>query len=232
MNKAIRVAKVPSIIMLIFSVCPLWAQQAKNPKQHEPSLAETEEWITQTFSEPKDSGNANTGRTSCVEINASAPASEFKPDVRCFFENYAIEFDQCEVKLYTIHSHAFVDLAQSNGELVARDDEDQRADYLISFTLSDIDPTTISVIDLKVGSFGPLDKKTLHENIPYVGVNFRTTNDKNSMVVSKPDGTGKIAVYDCCNFGKGIGMNPNYAPRFVLALRHAVELCGGKPSAF
>jgi hypothetical protein len=209
--------------MLIFSACLLGAQQAENPKRQEPSLAETEEWITQTFTD------MNTGKTLCGEFNSYVPSSEYGPDLSCNFEFYTLEFDQCEVKFYTRYAHTLINAAQNIRELAVRD---QQMDYLLSFTLSDIDPTSISVTDLKQGSLGPLDKKTFHPNIPYVAVNFRTTNDKNSMVESKPDGTGKMAVHDCCTFGSGIGMEPNYAPRFVRALRHAVELCGGKPSAF
>jgi hypothetical protein len=70
-------------------------------------------------------------------------------------------------------------------------------------------------------------------------VSIQTTNDKDSIVekAHTPAGKGETIRSMEHEVGfpypkGGIAVKPDYAPRFLKALRHAVELCGGKRSTF
>lgn len=206
MNKAIRLAKVLSVIMLVFPVCLLWAQQSeKSRQQQEPSLAETEKWITQTFGDGRHI------------VYKGFQAVDFdKPDksddTQCFMQ-FSVT-DQVDLHLRLLQ---LVDLA-------------------------DIDPASIK-------SSEPIHD-TVDDSIftvrdhPYVFVTINTTNNKDSIISYtywKENGeslkhremehlVGFPNIGDAAKVG--IAVEPEYAPRFMKALRHAVELCGGKPSTF
>ena len=67
-------------------------------------------------------------------------------------------------------------------------------------------------------------------------VDFRTTDDKNVMVLRHYQDKGAErrpvhALSDADTFA-GFVMKPDYAPRFIKAFRTAVESCGGRTSAF
>ena len=208
---------------MISAGCLGQVQQAVGSQQKGiPSLRDTEHWIDQTFT------SENVGLSSCSEFDSNVPESDYGADVSCLYQSYRLDFADCKVTLFVRHSHTLINSARNLHEVGIAD---PRLDYVLSFKLSDIDPITISAT-APIGSFGPLNKKTYHPNLPYVAINFRSTNDENNMVLSKPGGTSSIQQHDCCNFGGGIAMEPNYAPRFVHALRNAVELCGGKTSTF
>ncbi len=87
-----------------------------------------------------------------------------------------------------------------------------------SFSLSDIDPN-VKVTD------AVLVDGTL-------SVEFHTTNYTDKIRLSQGDFNGEKphAAFDTSNYA--VWMAEKFAPRFAKALKHAVELCGGKRSAF
>jgi hypothetical protein len=200
-----------------------FAQCVHGQQQRATSLAETEEWINQTFAT-----DLNTGRAACNEFDPDKAGSEYGPGFYCLYEKYSLDLKGCRVVLTISHSHRTHTLGLT-------DQEDAKETTVISFNLHDIDPSTVRSGE-PTGSFGPLGGKTFHDNIPSVSVSFSTTNDADLMTLVYPHGHDPATQYKehkCCDSsGSGIDMKPEYAPRFVRAFRHTVELCGGKTSAF
>jgi hypothetical protein len=81
-----------------------------------------------------------------------------------------------------------------------------------AFSLSDIDPKDIYLEDLADGEAG----------VTFHTVNYSKKIMHTSNSISKPIPT---SYYLYCT-------NSDFAPRFAKALKHASELCGGKPSSF
>jgi hypothetical protein len=196
---------------------------ASAQKQTQPTLAETEKWIMQTFSTDSNSGRAN-----CKEFNPAQPASEYGTSFYCEYESYVLDLKGCDATLTILYSHR----TQAD---ITSDQKEEKNTSVLSFNLRDIDPSSILSKE-PTGSFGPLKKKTYHYNIAAVEVDFSTTDGADSMEVTFPHAPGPatpVKKHKCCDyFGSGIDLKPEYALRFVKAFRHAVELCGGKPSAF
>jgi hypothetical protein len=99
-------------------------------------------------------------------------------------------------------------------------------EYTENFSLADIDPATIT----HDSGDGDLNGKI---------VVFSTTNDKKTIhcsAVNKNPGekfgkdAGCLPPYD--NSEQLRFSTPQYTARFAKALKHAVQLCGGKPSTF
>ena len=125
------------------------------------------------------------------------------------------DFSGCKAHFaYSTHQEAF-----ANGE-PAPDKKPTRIDYF--FNLGDIDPANL------VFSRGPrfrLDAPAM--------VTIRTRNDEKKIKIkfdwqseadAKPDNTYLIFTIDA--------LENDYVDRFAQAFRHAVEVCGGKPSLF
>jgi len=122
---------------------------------------------------------------------------------------YRLDFDKCKATL-DIEQQGFSSRVGFNGD-----------HETYSFNLADIDPLSIKfvVIDMP-----------LH----FADVTFSTTDDTDSIelnVVPYGEKANPAGKPHSVHLG-GIPVGEDYAPRFVNALRHAVELCGGKPSAF
>ena len=109
------------------------------------------------------------------------------------------------------------------------------ADYWIklSFSLGDIDPEDIHVSNLAEG--WPPGLQVGKAFAGKYAVNFHTTNYAKKIISrlhwhpsseSPPrEITGPVSDYIYYT-------NDGFAPKFAKALKHAVELCGGKPSSF
>jgi hypothetical protein len=207
----------------IFLLASPFGQFLQAQQQREASLAQTEEWINQTFTV-----DLNASRASCNEFDPDKPGSEYGTGFYCLYEKYSLDLKGCRATLSISHSHRTHTLALT-------DQEDEKDSTMLSFNLRDIDPSTIRTGET-TGSFGPLRGKTFHDNVPSVRVDFSTTNDADTMTLIYPHGhepTTQYKKHKCCDSsGSGIDMKPEYAPRFVKAFRHAVELCGGKTSTF
>jgi hypothetical protein len=90
---------------------------------------------------------------------------------------------------------------------------DQPWDVTDKYSLSDIDPQSIKVLDSS--DLFPYSNSIELDTTNYRAAVVRTTGSAN-LTVANP----------------GFMINSDYAPRFVQALKHAIVLCGGKSSAF
>ena len=186
-----------------------------------PSLQETEKWISQTFTDE------NTGRVDCGEFDP-VTRSDYGAYTDCFYSSYAIQFDECDVDLIIIKTER-TDPNKVNN--------DGRDDSIVSFSLRSIDPATIKMGEPQ-RQFGNSDKKRFHSNdIVYVNLLFGTTDQAKTIGVRYPhsgrDASKVWPEHECCGLLQpGVALKPDYAPRFMKAFKHAVELCGGKYSLF
>ncbi|HEU0046775.1 MAG TPA: hypothetical protein VFQ43_04090 [Nitrososphaera sp.] len=190
-----------------------------------PSLLETEAWITKAVEN-------HASATQCTEYNPRMPGDSTVENLvafDCHRAEFYLTFDGCAATLVTVHTHR-----RSDKSFVKQYDyERDKADNLrLVFNLADIDPSTIKT-NPPQGSFGPLHTNTYHKNVPFMKVVFKTTNEKE---VIRKVVQGATRAYDSSEIDPAwwdsLAFDLDYAPRFVHALKHAVELCGGKPSAF
>jgi hypothetical protein len=88
----------------------------------------------------------------------------------------------------------------------------------MSFSLAYIDPEDIRANDLGIGDF----------KFPgQASVSFHTTNYAGKIIATSSSYAGPISVSEYIML-----TNDWFAPKFAKALKHAVELCGGKRSSF
>jgi hypothetical protein len=207
-SKAIRAPRILFVIFLVSNGLLLSAQQADNAKQgREPSLAETEAWITQTFGEGRH-----------VVYRASQEIVFYKSD----------ESDRCDMQF----------------SVIEQVDASPRALQLIN--LVDVDPSSIQSGQLIHDSeFAANKDQNRVDNLtaavkdhPYIFVTIKTTDNRNAVIsYTYRNENGAPTRYSEMEHSVGVSnlgvaVEPEYAPRFIQALRHAVELCGGKPSTF
>jgi len=103
---------------------------------------------------------------------------------------------------------------------------------LYRFNLGDIDPTSIQTEQI--------EQRSNDTPYLYTYVHFGTTNGARRITAYgeyDPQLQKYTKVYPNLHAtmppeGVGFSVTPEYAVRFTKALRHAIELCGGKPSAF
>lgn len=206
-------------------VCSVYAQSPASRKTQQPSLEDTEKWIMQTFDDD------NTGRVDCNEFDPNLHIA-YGAYTDCFHTGYSITLDSCSM---TLLIKTWETIAPPIPPIFKRNPED---DYLASFSLRDIDPTTIRLGEPQF-ILGNSGKKTFNDNyVSYVNVRFGTTDQAKVISIKFPNSRSALAPamsHECCDpsgIGGGIGLQPDYAPRFLKAFHHAVELCGGKPSVF
>lgn len=212
-------------MFLIVSI--VQCQEANNSQRAtEPSLDETQKWILQTFT------SENAHRSDCQEYTPDLPGVNYGAYTSCFYTDYKnLTFAHCKMSFEIQHGQGGI---KEGGPNYSPDDANST---VVLLDLSQIDPTSIKTENLR-GTFGKLDKKTFYPNpATMIDVRFGTTNDLNSIVVTYPHASYSKdhpeEVHSCCGLGDaGITLEPNYAPRFVKAFRHAIDLCGGKPSTF
>jgi hypothetical protein len=86
-----------------------------------------------------------------------------------------------------------------------------------------------------------MDKKTFYHNQAQIDVCVATTNSESSLNITFPFSPSFLRgdrkpykIHELCGAANDnfVTVDPEYAPKFIKALTHAVELCGGKPSAF
>jgi len=227
MKKRIRNAVVIGFSMAFLAHHFLKAQQPEDSQQREtPSLIDTESWIKLTFTEE------TAGRSDCQEYDPEKPGVNYGPYASCTYSAYKISFEACKV---TLEVHQSTGGTGVNGQ--KPDEYNFKRDSVVSFNLGDIDPTTIK-LGTPRGTYGDLKKKTHFDNPPsMVEVHFATSNNLDRIQVLYPYSSylkdRPEKAHACCGMGEwGIAVKPDYAPRFVKALDHAVQLCGGKPSTF
>jgi hypothetical protein len=190
-----------------------------------PSLQATEDWISQTF----NSGD-NTGRSDCAEFEPGL-SDHYGSHIRCSKTDYRIQMDSCRVTFflttYTTRSPG------SDGQFLQIE---SRKKSVVSFDLHDIDPASIKAGETQ-WLFGNSGEKKFHGNFPaYSLVSIDTADEKDRISTVFPTANGQSGPYMthsyCSLTMPGIAVRPEYAPRFVKAMRHAAELCGGRSSPF
>lgn len=178
-------------------------------RQNGPSLAETEHWIENTFN------NDNVGY-----FQPSTPGNSLE-------ESYSIVFEGCKLGLETSEVQRFASNKTPN---------EQQSSVIYYVDLKDIDPASIRVD----GHINIIIRRAI--------VGFKTTNDDRKIAeysfpnkieeLVRPSQFKKQSHYDPQMIFKtdhvedGMVMAPDYAPRFIKAMRHATQLCGGKKSTF
>ena len=184
--------------------------KAQSTETHpRPSLLESEHWIENTFTDE------NVGY---YQIFSSDNAVE---------KSYSIVFEGCRVGLESSE----IDRYKYKGTQTEK--QSSVIDYV---DLKDIDPASIKVD----GHIVIVIRRAI--------VGFRTTNDERKITEFRsPNGIEELVrpslsekqphysphrTSKTNNLEMGIVMAPEYATRFVKAMRHAVQLCGGKGSAF
>jgi len=90
----------------------------------------------------------------------------------------------------------------------------------MSFFLGDIDPD-----DIRVNNLGVREFKKMFDG--KYAVNFHTTNYAKKIIHTSSSYAEPIPASDYIVF-----TDDWFAPKFAAALKHAVELCGGKRSSF
>jgi hypothetical protein len=198
-----------------------------------PSLADTEQWIKNTLAE-------NSGNSLCNEFDSrKQPNSEYGADYSCRNQRYSLDFEGCKATFWTFNSHRSGRYVATSHPIFDEGEDrsnDKGNDSIVKFNLGDIDPKTIRAEE-PYGWFGSLGKRTFHANKEQVNVCVATTDSILTITISFPfslSGDHELfKIHELCwptnNF---VTVEPEYAPRFVKALTHAVELCGGKSSAF
>jgi hypothetical protein len=189
----------------LVTVCLLTAAAFAQNAAKSPSLSETLEWMKNTLG-PK--GFVESDRNGYNKYEAVPGKTSYTETIKSF------SYDGCRIKIVKIADTVDPVIG---GEYVAQ--------YTDEFDLSDFDPTSI---DAESGD-GDLKGHV---------VTFSTTNDKKLIRCSSITLNGKDA-------GKPSPCVPamddseqlrfsseNYTKRFSKALRHAIELCGGKKSTF
>jgi hypothetical protein len=188
---------------LILILAFLLNTSAQNPTKS-PSLSETLEWMKSTLG-PK--GLIPSDRNGYNKYEAVPGKTSYTEIIKSFY------YDGCRVKV--------VKLAETVNPLVG----DYVAQYTDEFALSDFDPYTVKT------DTGDSD---LRGHI----VVFSTTNDKKLIHCSSITLNGKDAGQpsECVPALDDTEQlrfsSTDYTERFAKALRHAIKLCGGKPSAF
>jgi hypothetical protein len=98
--------------------------------------------------------------------------------------------------------------------------------YEYSFELGNIDPTSIKFEVLPDPDAAQLDIRTRDDAAKVtMDIFAEGEKDRTGIFTYKQHDTHKVNHFHLL-------INPDYAPRVVKAFRHAVELCGGKPSTF
>jgi hypothetical protein len=199
------------------------SQSAQKVVGDAPSLADTEKWISNTFAD-------NSGMLTCSEFDSNNPGAEYGMEYGCFKDSYSLDFAGCNVTFYTFNSHEGYLLTH---DPVAYSEDGKERNSIAKFNLGNIDPKTIQAGDVW-GAFGPLDKKKFHANPAQTNITLATTDSNDTITIEFPYASRPFTA-KTNKLGGSYGFittSPEYAPRFVKALTHAVELCGGKASAF
>lgn len=198
------------ILLLATTSMAVYGQSGK--RQSGPSLIETEHWIENTFN------NDNVGYFQNFSVDNTLDQS-----YSITFEGCTLGFEASEVQRYT-----------SDGT------HHERQSSVVYFAnLKDIDPSTIKVYFYDVIKVRRAFVGLMTTNNENKITTFMFPNDIKHLVSPSVFRHEKHSTSELVFRGdsipsdkSGIVMAPDYAPRFINAMRHAVQLCGGKRSIF
>lgn len=189
--------------------------------QQGPSLSETTTWMEQSYN-PRDGGsNYGLGYGMQTHYLNGKMTQQFQETLSCI---------QCKV---TLHNHT------SPIGIFA----DVHSDYTLTFSFRDVDPQSIKIHRYdsnKVGNCAdPQEVQLFSLNCDQAEITFSARNDAavidddSLTIYEKLQGSDHELRQKTKMSNATIIMDDvEYANRFAAALKHAIELCGGKPSAF
>jgi hypothetical protein len=188
----------------------------------QPDLKETIEWINQTYNPlPGEISNKNHGVF-------ESQTTENGIYVTIDRTNTILRFDGCAA---TIETAQDPNLRLSTDMHLVSDTQ--------TFNLSDIDPSRIKVEKVASTASASLCEMFPNSACDEAVIGLHTRNQKQAIkghrVTKFPKLTGAdhMSVRDSMDDSAFLWVNDlEYLPRLVTALKHGIELCGGKPSSF
>jgi hypothetical protein len=200
------------VIAIVFSVAwPVVAQQSKTltngiTTSTSASLSDTLEWMKNTLG-PK--GFVESARNGYNRYEAVPGKTSYTEVIKSF------SYDGCRVKVVKVID-TFDPVLFGGDHYVA--------EYTDEFNLADFDPNTV-------------DSNTGDADLAGRIVVFSTTNDKKLIHCSSVTLNGGQRKPTACipavdDTEQLRFSSKEYTERFAKALRHAIKLCGGKPSTF
>lgn len=211
-----------ALFCLAFAVSLSVACTRSHSQAEQPDLKETIEWINQTY-------NPDPGKISYKNHGIyESQLTENGIYVTIDRTNTILRFDGC---VATIETTQDPNLRLSTDMHLVSDTQ--------TFNLSDIDPSRIKVE--KVASTASASRCEMFPNSPcdeaVVGLHTRNQKQaiKSHRIVEFPKlaGADHMSVSDSMDDSAFLWVNDlEYLPRLVTALKHGIELCGGKASSF
>jgi hypothetical protein len=199
---------------------------------HKSELEETLEWMDNTYNAHDNvSGAYGHGRTAWYTSSKGSNNERTEAVVEGLTESFT--YTGCDLFLRTEDNPA----ASTAAEIV------HSAKF--NFNLRDIDPASEKVRvgshlgDFNCGDYTEDQKSAMGINCDHAELDFKTRNEAGLIaedwrsVFVKLTGADHISEKrDNTNSAYFVFDDPEYATRFAKAFAHAIQLCGGKPSAF
>jgi hypothetical protein len=208
-----------SLPAIAAALCAFFGLAALPPAQaEEPSLSETLAWMDSTYNSHQSAGGAfGHGRE-----ESSVNGKTFKRRTEFF------TYDGCQISLHIEDDPTAPLFSEMYSSMVD------------TLNLRDVDPTSIKT-RLFASQYGGIscDFDPVHLICDMAEIDFETRNQAPLISTESHHIYPKLQGSDHESGGKGTSFtswfvvdNVEYAARFAKAFRHAVALCGGKPSAF
>jgi S1-C subfamily serine protease len=170
-----------------------------------PSLSETDEWLNNTFQDGVQGGYLN-----CVDAEGE------RIDTRL------LGTSRWPLRTWCDHTYFGLGMKGCNATLITKHEGSFELRVVLDFNLKDIDPSSLRV-----------NKSTMEPTAEIWQVMTLDTRNHEKLVTKHyGDREPYLSHWDFETGVEGIYMRPEYAPRFIKAFQHAIELCGGKSSAF
>jgi hypothetical protein len=168
----------------------------------QPSLSDTFSWIDSTYNFHALDGGSAGHGLIEIDDHNGLPSRR----------NDSFSYNKCTIKIHHDIGSSLLTLFKTNDEII---------------DLSKIDPTTINVtLYNKIENVLTMPQCVQNSICDAATVDFSTINQQPMIVV---DFTTHKENHSHSNL---LVDDVDYAPRLAKAFRHAVELCGGKPSLF
>jgi S1-C subfamily serine protease len=200
---------------------PVTAEQTTSP-----TLSKTDEWINRTFNDLTTGWQSvsyygehipaeKTGFTN-PRTGRDNPVPNWNDKI---YTEYSLTITECRAALLITTADLKIDLEDHMNMTEKRLER-----VVFWFNLGDIDPSSISITPNEI----------------WQRVTFSTHNNADLIIWADPDNkavqhkTQSLQPLSVNYYGGGgLNLTPEYAPHFIKAFKHAVELCGGgKPVTF
>jgi hypothetical protein len=207
------------LAFFVFLSAACTRSHSSSSQAEQPDLKETIEWINQTYN-PLPSYKNHSVRESQVVENGIYVTIDRKTTI--------LRLDGCAA---TIEEKQDPNLRLSTDVHLVTETE--------TFNLGDIDPTRIKVE--KIAGTAAAMRCDINPDLTCdeAEIGLHTRNQKQAikdhrvMEYPKETGAAHMSVTDSLDDSAFLFVNDlEYLPRLVTALKHGIELCGGKPSSF